>query len=179
MAGSGVARARVVLSAVVVALGAVAAQGAVAGAVATGGRGPVVEAVRQMHPDAPSQQCFFTIPSCTSADPTVAFVIATNNDSTGCEFSQDTSWGDGSADTVKKYKGGPANTGLVTFTHTYATPGDVPDQLHDHGNRQPARQVFACRQRWTAVHAGAPAPAPLPVRAGHRAGDDPGSAAIG
>lgn len=124
MAGSGVARVRawVVLSAVVVVLGSIVAQGAVAGAVVTGGRGPVVEAARQMHPDAPSQECFFTIPSCTSADPKVAFVIATNNDSTGCVFSQDTSWGDRSADTVKKYNGGPANTPLVTFTHTYGAP---------------------------------------------------------
>ena len=124
MAGSGVVRVRawVVLSAAVVALGAIFAQGASAGAAVTGGRGPFVDAIRPMHPDATGQECFFTIPDCTSADPTVSFVIATNPASTGCVFRQDTSWGDGSADTIKQYKGGAANVPLATFTHTYATP---------------------------------------------------------
>lgn len=132
MAGSGVTRRHgqvrrlvrtgAAYSAVVVVLGAGAAQVASAGAAVTGGRVPVVAEARLMHPDAPSQECFFTFPSCTSADPTVTFVMASFNDSTGCVFKQDTSWGDGSADTVKKYKGGKQGASLVTFTHTYLKP---------------------------------------------------------
>lgn len=111
-------------SAAVVVLGAGAAQVASAGAAVIGGHGTVVPKARPMHPDATAQGCFFAFPDCTSADPTVAFVMTTGmNDSTGCVFEQDTSWGDGSADTVKQYKGGKPNTALATFTHTYAKPG--------------------------------------------------------
>jgi hypothetical protein len=133
MAASGVARrygqvgwlvrAGVAAFAAIVVLGAGAAQGASAGAAVTGGHGPVVAGVRQMHADDPGQECFFTFPSCTSADPTVTFVMSSNGDSTGCTFQQDTAWGDGSADTVKTYQGGKPGTALATFTHTYAAPG--------------------------------------------------------
>ncbi len=121
-------RAWAVASAAVVVLGAGAAQAAnagtaVAGPGVVGGHArPVVAAARPMHPDATGQECFFSA-DCTSADPTVSFTIASNGDSTGCTFQQDTSWGDGSADTVKTYKGGKDGAPLATFTHTYAAPG--------------------------------------------------------
>lgn len=118
-----IVRALAASSAAVVVLGAGAAQVVSAGAAVTGGHRPVVARARLMHPDTPGQECFFTFPDCTSADPTVTFVMASSNDSTGCVFKQDTSWGDGSADTVKTYKGGKPNTALATFTHTYALPG--------------------------------------------------------
>ena len=124
MTGSGIMRGRVLVAlAVVVVCGGGAARGASAGAAVTGGRVPIAEGVRLTNPDAPSQECFFTFPDCLSADPTVTFVMASSNDSTGCVFRQDTSWGDKSADTVKKYKGGKPNTVLATFTHTYTKPG--------------------------------------------------------
>src|SRR5215475_14407079 len=110
MASSGVMRGVwAALAAVVVVLGGGAARGASAGAAVTGGHAPVAERAGLANPDAPSQECFFTFPDCTSADPTVTFVMTTgNSDSTGCTFQQDTTWGDGS-DTNLTYKGGKPN----------------------------------------------------------------------
>lgn len=122
MIGSGVARAWAVASAAIVVLGAGAAQAGSASAAVAGGHRPVVAEVRQMHPDGLGQQCFFSFPACSSADPTVTFVMASQGDSTGCTFMQDTSWGDGTADTVKTYSGGQGGIALTTFTHTYASP---------------------------------------------------------
>jgi PKD repeat protein len=86
------------------------------------GSRPVVAATG-LRPDTSGQECFFTFPDCTSADPMVAFTMVSSGDSTGCTFKQDTSWGDGTADTIKTYKGGPKGAALATFTHTYAEPG--------------------------------------------------------
>lgn len=133
MAGSDVARRRrqigrlvrawAAAAAIIFVLGAGAAQAAGAGVAATPGPAPVVDAGRVMHPDALGQECFFTFPACTSADPAVTFVMETGSDTTGCVFRQDTSWGDHSADTVITYNGGKPGTPLTTFTHTYAAPG--------------------------------------------------------
>lgn len=82
----------------------------------------VVAAAYQMRSDSPAQQCFFTFPDCTSADPAVDFVMETRYDSTGCTFRQDVAWGDKTRNTVLTYNGGHLNTVLATFAHTYATP---------------------------------------------------------
>lgn len=130
MAGRGVAR-WVTGSAVFVLLGAGVAglAGAATAAVSAGPRvHPVIAGVRPAHPDAPGapaatgQECFFVFPACTSADPTVSFVMTSSGDSTGCTFQQDTTWGDGS-DTNLTYNGGKPGTALVTFTHSYSAPG--------------------------------------------------------
>ena len=131
MAGSGVARrhcrvgrpvrAWVAAFAAVVALGGVAAQVPSAGAAVTWGHGPFVAGAAHMRPDATSQECFYSFPACTSADPMVVFVMEDSSDTTGCTFRQDTTWGDGS-DTVLSYSGGKPFAPLATFTHTYATP---------------------------------------------------------
>lgn len=133
MAGSGVrrrygqvgrlVRAWAAASAAALVLGAGAAQLASAGVTVAGGGRPAVAGAGQMRPDDAGQECFFTFPACTSADPTAYFVMASDHDTTGCVFKQDTSWGDGSADTVKTYNGAMSGTSLATFTHTYAAPG--------------------------------------------------------
>jgi hypothetical protein len=110
-------------TALVLVLSAGAAQVASAGAAVRGGPRPVLAGAGQMHPDATGQECFFSFPACTSADPTVVFVMVSSGDSTGCTFTQDTSWGDKSADTVLTYNGAASGAALATFTHTYAAPG--------------------------------------------------------
>src|SRR5262249_44023831 len=110
-------------SAAALLLGAGAAPMARAGVAVAGRGGAAGGGARESHPATLGQECFFTFPACTSADPTVTFVMASNNDTTGCVFKQDTAWGDGSADSVLTYSGGMSGTSLVTFRHTYAAPG--------------------------------------------------------
>src|SRR5215510_2016635 len=125
MAGSGVARrhcqvgrpvrAWAAVFAVLVALGAAAAQVPSAGAAVTWEHGPLVAGAAHMRADATGQECFFHFPNCTSADPTVVFVMEDSGDTTGCMFMQKTTWGDGS-DTVLSYPGGGPFAPLVTFS---------------------------------------------------------------
>lgn len=68
------------------------------------------------------QPCFDVFPNCTSGDPAVAFTMNSDHDTTGCNFQQDTEWGDGSHTTLN-YNGGSDGSTLVTFQHTYSTPG--------------------------------------------------------
>src|SRR5215469_1655123 len=112
----------VMLAAVVVCggSGAVLTQPAAARVIAGAHNMPVAAAAGHMQSNSPGQQCFYSTPKCTSADPAVVFVMELNSDTTGCTFHQDTAWGDGSPDTVETYNGGKEFTVLATFTHTYA-----------------------------------------------------------
>ena len=89
----------------------------------TSARPVVAPAVRTGSPvGSQGQPCFDVFPSCTSGDPAVAFTMNSDHDTTGCNFQQDTEWGDGS-NTILTYNGGPDGSTLVTFQHTYSTPG--------------------------------------------------------
>src|SRR5215469_4247197 len=89
---------------------------------------PVVGAVvRQMRPatgNAAVPQCFVSSAPCTSANPTVAFAAYGFDGATGCVFSQNTTWGDGTPDTTMTYVGTPQGVPMATFTHAYAAPGN-------------------------------------------------------
>jgi len=51
-----------------------------------------------------------------------------SGDTTGCVFTQDTSWGDGTPDTILTYVGAVNQTPMATFTHAYEAPGSF--QIH-------------------------------------------------
>src|SRR5215472_7920619 len=119
--------------AAIVIVGAGAAQAASAGPAPSGLARPVVGgAARQLRPgslrDATVQQCFLTSASCTSPNPTVVFTMYSSGDTTGCVFTQDTSWGDGTPDTILTYVGAVNQTPMATFTHAYEAPGSF--QIH-------------------------------------------------
>ena len=124
-------RARIVLmtAAAIVGLavvGVTLSAGAGAGVTRPGLAKPVVGGAGPLRPDSPNpaaQQCFISSASCSSADPTVAFTMFSSNDSSGCVFTQDTSWGDKTPDTILTYVGAPDKTPLATFTHAYPKPG--------------------------------------------------------
>ena len=73
-------------------------------------------------PEDSGQQCFYTFPDCTSSDPDATFGLASAGDSTGCGFHGDVDWGDGTT-TSEDFPGGPDQSLLVTFDHTYAQQG--------------------------------------------------------
>jgi hypothetical protein len=69
-----------------------------------------------------SEECFYTVPDCSSTDPSVKFSIVSVGDSTGCSFSTTVDWGDNTSTTMS-FPGGPNESTVVRFTHTYS---DVP-----------------------------------------------------
>jgi hypothetical protein len=70
------------------------------------------------HPDAAPKKCFYQIPNCTSANPSVAFRIISNGDTSMCTFQTTTDWGDGKSDS-QTYPGGANGATLARFSHTY------------------------------------------------------------
>jgi hypothetical protein len=104
--------------------GTATAQAARPGPHANTGARPVLGPAARHAPPVGSQgqPCFDVFPNCTSGDPAVAFTMNSDHDTTGCNFQQDTEWGDGSHTTLT-YNGGSDGSTLVTFQHTYSTPG--------------------------------------------------------
>ncbi|MGH3156627.1 MAG: hypothetical protein ACRDNF_08655 [Streptosporangiaceae bacterium] len=64
------------------------------------------------------KQCFYTLPDCTSTNPTAKFSIVSNGDTSSCTFQYTTSWGDGKSET-KSFPGGPDGAILAKFAHLY------------------------------------------------------------
>ena len=127
---------------------------------------PVVGgAARQMRPgslsDAAVQQCFLTSASCTSPNPTVAFTMYSSGDTTGCVFTQDTSWGDRTPDTIVTYVGAVNQTPMATFTHAYEAPGTFQISLTIDVTDNPNK---ACGGGSSALAFTLPAPPALPCR---------------
>jgi hypothetical protein len=70
------------------------------------------------HGGAAARHCFYTIPNCTSTDPSVTFLIVSVGDTSSCQFQTMTGWGDGQS-TAQTFPGGADGSTLATFTHTY------------------------------------------------------------
>lgn len=78
----------------------------------------------------PSKQCVFLLPNqvdCTSSNPEVTLEFDNITDTSGCMFSAQITWGDGSKQTVQ-VPGGPAGPSFVA-NHTYHQRGVFPITL--------------------------------------------------
>ena len=84
------------------------------------GQGVIHPAVSVSGESAPAaaKECFYTIPSCSSSNPSVNFSIVSVGNTSGCTSKDTVEWGDKSS-TTKTYRGGPNGSTLVAFDHTY------------------------------------------------------------
>jgi hypothetical protein len=76
-------------------------------------------------PSVPSAQCVLLEPDqtyCRSSDPTVVLETENVGDTSGCTFSDQISWGDGSPLQTVQYQGAD-NVPEVVANHTYEQPG--------------------------------------------------------
>jgi hypothetical protein len=73
------------------------------------------------------KECFYTYPDCASSDPTAAFRITSNGDTTGCTFDLTVDWGDGNSSYQFNVPGGPDGSTLAHSEHTYTYPDPFVD----------------------------------------------------
>lgn len=90
----------------------------VLGRIASGGGRPVAASASASAPADAEKECFYTVPDCSSTDPTVEFEIVSQGDTSSCTFQYTTDWGDKTSET-KSFPGGADGSVGATFTHTY------------------------------------------------------------
>ncbi|HXS64559.1 MAG TPA: DUF6531 domain-containing protein [Streptosporangiaceae bacterium] len=66
------------------------------------------------------EQCFFTIPTCSSFSPAVSFGFISNGDTSGCSFAIHVDWGDGKS-SDQTFGGTSNGSPLGTVSHGYST----------------------------------------------------------